>query len=161
MKIYSQIISTLIDEIHKFGDVDPFLKLNIIKSESVDAKPPRPFFSYKLITDYQRQTFNDYNNEFWSLSIQIKSHADDSIQASDMAFSLRKILWSQQFLYDLSLKGMSVGDINTIPSLAIDFETRKEFTSGLDFTIYVNDGYQDLTQPGQIDSADFDITTKH
>jgi len=161
MKIYSQIISAIISNIHKYGDVDPYLKLPVIRSESVDTKPKRPFYSYKIYEDYQRQTFNDYDHEFWSLTIQMKGHADDSLDASDMAFSLRKILWSQQFLYDLAQKGISIGNINSLPPLAIDLTTRMEYTAGVDFEVYVNDDYQDLTQPGDIQDIGFTVNNNN
>lgn len=158
--MYEKIIRILIQEIHKFAEVDPLLSYLIVKEFTVDEKPPLPFFSYEIYDRYTRTTFHDYDREPWLMGIQIKSHAKDSLAADDMAFSMQKILGAQQVLHDLAQVGISVVTIDAMPALNESFTTEIEFISGVDVQLLINDGYQDLTQPGEIHDIGFGLTTK-
>lgn len=155
---YKRIQDSLITGIKKFKDVVPDVDHFFVPELSVDEQPTRPFFTFAVVDDYQRVTFHDYENEPWVMKYQLKSHADSDIEAKDMAFSLRKLLESQQLQYDLAQIGIGINSVDPMPPLNETFSTRIEYASGIYVSLMVNDSYTDPTQPGQIE--DLSISTK-
>jgi len=158
--LYSQLIKTIMTGIKKFADVVPNIDHYFVKEFTNSDKPERPFFTYHIYDDYTRTTFKQYKNEPWLMSVQFKSHADDDLVAKDMAFSLLKLLNSQQLQYDLAQVGIGVMTPTGMPPLNESFTTRIEFMAGVDVQFLINDDYTDPTQTGQITDADLNIITK-
>lgn len=158
--MYQQIQDTLLTGIKKFADVIPDVDHYFVPELTKRPKPPLPFFTFHNYDEYNRITFNDVESEPWTMKYQFKSHADDENTAKDMAFSLHKLLQSQQFLYDMAQKGIGINRVDTMPPLNEPFVTRFEFVSGVELELLINDNWQDPTQSGDIDSVGFNLQTK-
>ena len=127
-----------------------------IPENTVDNRPELPFYTYFIYDWYNQETFNSVNNEMYTMKVQIKSHADNDLDAIDMANTVRKVLGSLGLHSQLRDKGIMVLTVDDMPNMDEKWATRYECVSGVDVQLQVVDDWQDKSQGGgTINNVDF------
>lgn len=143
-----QIISSLLTGIKAQKEQLPILDHPFIPETSVTERPPLPFYTYFVYDWYNAETYNGVNNEMYTMKIQIKSHADNDMDAIDMANTVRKVLCSLDLHSRLRRQGLMVITVDDLPNMDEKFATRFECVSGVDIDLQVVDDWLDQSQGG-------------
>lgn len=150
------IMDTLIRGIKDQKEQLSLLNHYFIPENTVDNRPELPFYTYFIYDWYNQETFNSVNNEMYTMKVQIKSHADNDLDAIDMANTVRKVLGSLGLHSQLRDKGIMVLTVDDMPNMDEKWATRYECVSGVDVQLQVVDDWQDKSQGGgTINNVDF------
>lgn len=151
-----QIISTLMTGIKAQKEQLPLLDHPFIPEMEVTERPELPFYTYFVYDWYNPQVYNGANNEMYTMKIQIKSHADNDMDAIDMANTVRKVLCSLDLHSRLRQHGLMVISADDLPNMDEKFATRFECVSGVDVQLQVVDDWIDRSQ-GDKEIKDVDL----
>lgn len=150
------IMDTLIRGIKDQKEQLSLLNHYFIPENTVDNRPELPFYTYFIYDWYNQETFNSVNNEMYTMKVQIKSHADNDLDAIDMANTVCKVLGSLGLHSQLRDKGIMVLTVDDMPNMDEKWATRYECVSGVDVQLQVVDDWQDKSQGGgTINNVDF------
>jgi hypothetical protein len=144
-----QIISTLMTGIKAQKEQLPLLDHPFIPEMEVTERPELPFYTYFVYDWYNPQVYNGANNEMYTMKIQIKSHADNDMDAIDMANTVRKVLCSLDLHSRFRQQGLMVVTVDDLPNMDEKFATRFECVSGVDVQLQVVDDWIDQSQGGK------------
>lgn len=150
------IMDTLIRGIKDQKEQLPLLDHYFIPENTVDNRPELPFYTYFIYDWYNQETFNSINREMYTMKVQIKSHADNDLDAIDMANTVRKVLGSLGLHSKLRENGIMVLTVDDMPNMDEKWATRYECVSGVDVQLQIVDDWQDKSQGGgTINNVDF------
>jgi hypothetical protein len=144
-----QIISTLMTGIKAQKEQLSLLDYPFIPEMEIKERPELPFYTYFVYDWHDPQVYNGVNNEMYTMKIQIKSHADNDMDAIDMAYTVRKVLCSLDLHSRLRQQGLMVVSADDLPSMDEKFATRFECVSGVDVQLQVVDDWIDRSQGGK------------
>ncbi|VDG31408.1 hypothetical protein (plasmid) [Lactobacillus brevis] [Lactiplantibacillus mudanjiangensis] len=146
--LYDRLAEALIEQIHKY---EPDL---VVTAENVVATNPAfPYVEYDIYDDGTAQTFENMNNEPLLVGVQMKAVSNLENEAKAIAQWLSKVFREAQPATELMQQGIGVKRASPLPP-TVDFLTSDYiFTSGTDLQIEILDGFQDNTQPGQIQTV--------
>lgn len=146
--LYDRVVEALIEQIHEY---EPDL---VVTAENVAATNPAfPYVEYDIYDDGVGQTFENMDNEPLLIGVQMKAVSNLENEAKGIAHWLSKLFREQQPAVELGNQGIGVKRALPLPPTTDFLTTDYIFTSGTDLQIEVLDGYQDNTQPGQIQAV--------
>lgn len=146
--LYNHLVEALINQIHQ---EEPDL---VVTAQNVVATNPAfPYVEYDIYDDGSSQTFENMNDEPVLVGIQMKAVSNIENEAKAIAHWLSKLFREQQPAAELAQLGIGVKRASPLPP-TVDFLTSDYiFTSGTDLQVEILDGFQDNTQPGQIQTV--------
>ncbi len=144
-----QVIRTLMTGIKAQKEQLSLLDHPFIPEMEVKERPELPFYTYFVYDWHNSQVYNGVNNEMYTMKIQIKSHADNDMDAIDMAYTVRKVLCSLDLHSRLRQQGLMIVSADDLPNMDEKFATRFECVSGVDVQLQVVDDWIDRSQGGK------------
>lgn len=140
--LYQQVEDALIAQIHKY---EP--DLTVTDSSVMGDPPAYPYISIDIYGDGE-ETTTDIENAPINLHVQIKCISDNKNEAKTTGLWLRKLLFLRQVHWDLIHQHIVAVNVATIPSVEQYLDVDWQFSSGADYTLQVQDDFEDNSQPG-------------
>ncbi|GAY74278.1 phage neck terminator protein [Lentilactobacillus kosonis] len=154
--LYQQIDDAIIAQIKKYA---PELEVTLenVKGE----RPAYPYVSISIYDDDDQQEFNTIENEPFNIHMDLKAVSNIETEAKAIGMWLRKLLFLHQPQAELLDQHIVAVSVSTIPNVNTYLDVDWEFIAGADYTLQVQDDFQDDTQPGYISHVSPKITFKN